>query len=84
MVARAIQYQVVITVVRFDDQQGGDITLDTRWRTLDSHGEEQMFRRSTMIDTVRGQGHEPIVAAMTRALISLGREIALDIRALPH
>jgi uncharacterized protein len=82
--ARAIQYQVVITVVRFDGQQGGDVTLDTRWRILDFHGEEQVFRRSTVIDTVKGPGHEPIVAAMTRALVSLGREIALEIRALPH
>ena len=84
VVARAIQYQVVVTVVRFDGRPGGDVTLDTRWRILDSHGEEQVFRRSTVIDTVKGQGHEPIVAAMTRALVSLGREIALEIRALPH
>jgi uncharacterized lipoprotein YmbA len=82
--ARAIQYQVVVTVVRFDGQQGGDVTLDTRWRILDPRGEERVFRRFTVIDTVKGQGHEPIVAAMTRALVSLGREIALEIRALPH
>ena len=83
-VARAIQYQVVVTVVRFDGHPGGDVTLDTRWRILDSHGEEQVFQRSTVIDTVKGQGHEPIVAAMTRALASLGQEIAREIRALPH
>jgi uncharacterized protein len=84
VVARAIQYQVVVTVVRFDGQQGGDVMLDTRWRILDRHGEEHAFRRSTVIETVKGPGHEPIVAAMTRALVSLSREIALEIRALPH
>jgi uncharacterized lipoprotein YmbA len=82
--ARAIQYQVVVTVVRFDGLQGGDVTLDTRWRILDPDGKEQAFRRSTVIETVKGQGHEPIVAAMTRAVVSLSREIALEIRALPH
>jgi uncharacterized protein len=84
VVARAIQYQVVVTVVRFDGQPGGDVTLDTRWRILDPHGEEHAFRRSTVIETVKGPGHEPIVAAMTRAVVSLSREIALEIRALPH
>jgi uncharacterized lipoprotein YmbA len=84
VVARAIQYQVVVTVVRFDGQPGGDVTLDTRWRILDPHGEEHAFRRSTVIETVKGAGHEPIVAAMTRAVVSLSREIALEIRALPH
>ena len=82
--ARAIQYQVVVTVVRFDGHQGGDVTLDTRWRILDQHGEEQVFRRSTVIEAAKGPGHEPIVAAMTRAVASLGREIALEIRALPR
>jgi uncharacterized protein len=84
VVARAIQYQVVVTVVRFDGHEGGDVTLDTRWRILDSQGGEQAFRRSTVIEASKAPGHEPIVAAMTRALVSLGREIALEIRALPH
>jgi uncharacterized lipoprotein YmbA len=82
--ARAIQYQVVVTVVRFDGHPSGDVNLDTRWRILVRHGEEQPFRRSPVIDTVNGPGHEPIVAAMTGALVSLGREIALEIRAVPH
>jgi len=84
VVARAIQYQVVVTVVRFDGHEGGDVTLDTRWRILDSQGGEQAFRRSTVIEASKAPGHEPIVAAMTRALVSLGREIALEIRALPR
>ena len=34
VVARAIQYQVVVAVLRFDGRPGGDVTLDTRWRIL--------------------------------------------------
>ena len=76
---RAIQFQVVIVVVRFDGRPGGDVTLDTRWRILDRDGNELAFKRSTVIDAAAGAGYEPMVAAMNRALLSLGREIASEI-----
>ena len=84
VVARVIQYQVVVAVVRFDGRPGGDVTLDTRWRILDRAGDELVFRRSTVVETAAGRGYEPIVAAMTRALVTLGQEIAMEIRALPR
>ena len=79
VVGRTIQYQVVVTVVRFDGRLGGDVTLDTRWRILDREGNELTFKRSTMIETATGPGYEPMVAAMNRALVTLGREIAAKI-----
>jgi uncharacterized protein len=81
---RAIQFQVVIVVVRFDGRPGGDITLDTRWRILGRNGDERAFRRSTVTEAAAGSGYEPMVAAMNRALLTLGREIASEIpRLLP-
>jgi uncharacterized lipoprotein YmbA len=77
-----IQYQVVVAVVRFDGRPGGDVTLDTRWRILDREGDELLFRRSTVVETAAGRGYEPIVAAMTRAIMALGQEIAAEIRAM--
>jgi uncharacterized protein len=82
VVARVIQYQVVVAVVRFDGRPGGDVTLDTRWRILDREGDELLFRRSTVVETAAGRGYEPIVAAMTRAIMALGQEIAAEIRAM--
>jgi len=82
VVARTIQYQVVVAVVRFDGRQGGDVTLDARWRVLASNGSELVFRRSTVIQGVTGSGYQPVVAAMDRALGILGQEIAAEIRAL--
>jgi hypothetical protein len=82
VVARVIQYQVVVAVLRFDGRLGGDVTLDTRWRILGRDGAELAFRRSTVIETAAGPGVEPIVAAMTRALVTLGQEIATEIRAI--
>jgi uncharacterized protein len=82
--ARAIQYQVVVGVLRFDGRPGGNITLDTRWRILGKGGEELALRRSTLIETAAGPGYEPMVAAMSRALVILGQEVAAEIRALPR
>jgi len=84
VVGRTIQYQVVVAVVRFDGRLGGDVTLDTRWRILDRDGNELTFKRSTMIEATTGPGYEPMVAAMNRALLSLGRKISSEIQALPR
>jgi uncharacterized protein len=82
--ARSIQYQVVVTVVRLDGRSGGDVTLDTRWRILGKGGDELAIRRSMVSETAAGPGYEPMVAAMTRALVTLGQQIAVQIRAMPH
>jgi uncharacterized protein len=84
VVARSIQYQVVVAVLRFDGRRGGDVTLDTRWRILGREGNELAVRRSTVSEAAAGTGYEPMVAAMTRALVALGQEIATEIRAMPR
>ena len=81
VVAQAIQYQVVIAVLRFDGRPGGDVTLDTRWRILGRDGGELAFARSILTEAAAGPGYEPLVAAMTRALRTLGQGIAAEIRA---
>ena len=84
IVARAITNQVVVTVLRFDGRPGGEVTLDTRWRILGKNGEELALRRSTLTETAAGPGYEPMVAAMSRAVVILGQEVAAEIRALPR
>jgi hypothetical protein len=84
VVARVIQYQVVVAVLRFDGRRGGEVTLDTRWRILGRDGDELAFRRTTVIEAAAGRGYEPMVAAMARAVVSLGQEIAAEIRTLPR
>lgn len=83
-IARALQYQVVVAVMRFDGSQGGDVMLDARWRILGKNGAELAFKRSMITDTAAGPGIQPVIAAMTRALVSLGQDIAGEIRALPR
>jgi uncharacterized lipoprotein YmbA len=82
-VARILDYRVVVGVVRFDGRTGGDVTLDTRWRILGRDGGELAFGRSTVSEAVAGTGYEPMVAAMTRAVMTFGHEIAAEIRAMP-
>lgn len=82
VVARTIQYQVVVAVQRFDGRPGQAVTLDTRWRILNRDGDELAFRRSTILEAAAGAGYEPMVAAMVHALGTLGREIAAEIRTL--
>ena len=83
VVARALQYQVVVVVMRLDGRRGGDVTLDARWRILGKDGNELIFRRSTMTEIATGPGYEPMIAAMTRAVVALGQEIAAEIRTMP-
>jgi uncharacterized lipoprotein YmbA len=84
VVARVIQYQVVVAVLRFDGRPDGDVTLDTRWRILGRGGDELAFRRTTVTEAAAGRGYEPMVAAMARAVVTLGQEIAAEIRTLPR
>jgi uncharacterized lipoprotein YmbA len=79
-VARLIEYQVVVAVVRFDGSPGRDVTLDTRWRIVGKDAKEIVFRRSMITEPVSGSGFAPLVAAMTRAISALGEEIAHEIQ----
>ena len=81
-IARTLQYRVVVAVLRFDGRAGGDVTLDTRWRILGKDGDELAFGRSAVTEAAVGSGYEPMVAAMTRALGTLGQEIATEIQVM--
>jgi len=84
VVARAIHYQVVVAVLRFDGRPAGNVALEARWRILGKDGEELTFRRSAVNEVAGGPGYEPMVAAMTRALATLGQEMAAAIRTVPR
>src|SRR5262245_47311688 len=83
LVHRDLQYQVVIAVLRFDGRPGANVTLDTRWRILSRDGKELVVKRSTVTEAATGPTYEAMVAAMARALVALGGDIAGEIRALP-
>jgi len=79
-VARVLDYQVVVVVLRFEGWPGRQATLDARWRLVGKDGNELALKRSTINEPVAGQGYQALVQGMNRLLSSLAREIASEIR----
>jgi len=78
------KYQIIMDVIRFEGSLGGDVSLIARWSIVE--GKEKKFmsvRKSTIIEPSGMQGYEAMVAAHSRALEKLSREIAEVIKALP-
>jgi uncharacterized lipoprotein YmbA len=77
------RYQILVHVLRFDGSPGGDVSLIARWAILE--GKERKvasMRKSTIIEPSGGKDYEAMVAANSRALEKLSREIADAVRAL--
>ena len=79
-----LKYQIVMDVIHFDGPLGGDVYLMARWAIF--VGKEKklvLARKSTIIEPSRAKGYEAMVAAHSRALEKLSREIAEAIQNLP-
>jgi uncharacterized lipoprotein YmbA len=77
------RYRITIDVIRFDGSLGGDVSLIARWAILEGKERKLVFgRKSTIIEPSGAQGYEAMVAADSRALEKLSREIAEAIRTL--
>ena len=75
------QYRITMDVIRFDGPLGGDVSLIARWAIFE--GKERKLvsvRKSTIIEPSGGKGYEAMVAADSRALEKLSREIAETIK----
>ena len=79
-VARVLDYQVAIVVLRFDGWPGRQAIMDARWRLLGKDGQELALRRSTLNEPITGEGYQPLVRGMNQLLSTLAREIASEIR----
>lgn len=82
--SRPVKYTVAVDVARFEGVRGGDVALEARWRIVGGDGTELVVRRSTFAETTGAPGYGPLVAAMSRALGALSRDIATAIGELPH
>ena len=77
----SVDYQITVDVIRFDGPLGGDVSLIARWAIVE--GKEKKLvsvRKSTIIEPSGGKGYEAMVAADSRALEKLSREIAEAIK----
>jgi hypothetical protein len=74
--SRAPQYQVVVEVARFDGPLGGALVLDARWRVIGSDRRDPSEHRFSVAEPTGAPTYPALVAAMSRALDGLSREIA--------
>jgi len=78
-----VQYQISVEVLRFDTDARGESVLSARWNVIKGDGRELLFSHiSSFKSRVTGEGIEPAVAAMSRNLAELSREIGASVAAL--
>jgi uncharacterized lipoprotein YmbA len=72
-----IDLKVEIAVLEFEGNSDGEVALSARWRWVRADGSEASpLRGSTYAESATDPSIEALVAAMSRALASLSREIA--------
>jgi uncharacterized lipoprotein YmbA len=76
-----VDYQVMAEFSRFDADAGGNVVLHANWKLYREQNREVLAQKKTEItEPVDGTDYSDIVAAQSRALASLSREIAMAIR----
>jgi uncharacterized lipoprotein YmbA len=74
-------YQVLVDVQRFDSALGEAVTIDALWSVRRPAGGAPKTGRSSVREPVSGAGFDALVAAHSRALAGVSRDIAGAIRA---
>lgn len=74
------RYRVILTVTRFDGTLGERAMLDARWVITGPRRREPLATGRTIVDEqLAAGGYEAYVAAQSRALESLSRDVAAEI-----
>jgi uncharacterized lipoprotein YmbA len=70
-------WRIVVDVLQFDAVEGSDVILSARWTVL-AGGKDKVLltRRSRLTDQATGDDYAALVAAQSRAVAALSREIA--------
>jgi uncharacterized lipoprotein YmbA len=78
-----IAYQVIVEVMHFLGETGGETSLVALWSIVGSHGREVLVsQRSSFREPAGQQGYEGLAAAMSRTVAALSRDIAAAIMTL--
>ena len=80
-----IDYQVRMTIIRLESDQKGKVSLDAGWIILGDDGRKLILAKvSSYGEQSKSEDYEEIVAAQSRAVEALSKEIAEAIKQLPH
>lgn len=81
----AVQYRVILEILRFDGARGGPVVLNARWRLLDGAGKEELALRAVTLSEPAGDAsYAALVAAHGRLLARVSRDIAAEIKGRPR
>jgi len=75
-----VEYRLTVEILRFDGPLGGPAVLNARWRLLDGSGKELVRRVVNLSEAATEPTHPGLVAAQSRLLASVSRDIAAEIR----
>ena len=76
------RYRAAVSISRFDGVPGHSVVLQGRWELIAQRGEKEGslgVREASVTEKVDGAGYDALVAAMQRALVRFGQQMADDI-----
>ena len=78
-----VEYQVMVDVVQFDAESGGNAVLIARWSILGNGGDKlYVINKSTITVSTNTNDYAELVSAQSRTLAEFSREIAKAILAI--
>ncbi len=75
-------YRIQIDIQRLEMTEGKGVALDALWSIRRAEGGVLKNGRSMVNEPVKSAGYEPLVAAQSRALAAVSRDLALALRSL--
>ncbi len=78
-----IDYHIGVEVIQFDGELGGNASVTVRWAIFGGNDKKMLaMKKSSFSEPAGAQGYEALVAAQSRALGRLSRDIAVAIKGI--
>ena len=71
-----VKYRVSVALTHFEGAPGGSVLLKAQWSILSQDRRLLLTKESGIAEQVNGNSYDALVAAMSKALESLSRDIA--------
>jgi len=82
MPAAAVEYRIMVNVTRFDLMPDNTFLLKTQWSISKIDGKKVLMRESCLSEQIDGKDYGTRIAAMSRAIEMLSRDIAEAVKPL--
>lgn len=82
-IARPLDYQVNLDLMKFDSDSEGNSILTGRWSITDAAGVERASGRASYSERATASGYQAMAATISRNLGAVSRDIAAALNKLP-